>query len=74
MASRSRAYTRPGADPEGRFRPAMTPTERERAEELLKQLTFVPSAKPVVHVKLPPVFGVREAAPWLGLMGIGGSG
>ncbi|MET9436911.1 hypothetical protein [Streptomyces sp. NPDC006551] len=45
MASRSRKYTRPGADPEGRFRPVATPEQKERAEELVKALAPVqPSA------------------------------
>ncbi|OEJ61061.1 hypothetical protein BGM19_26665 [Streptomyces agglomeratus] len=38
MASRSRTYTRPGADPEGRFRPIPTPAEDERAQFFLRTL------------------------------------
>ncbi|OEJ41214.1 hypothetical protein AR457_10140 [Streptomyces agglomeratus] len=38
MASRSRAYTCPGADPEGRFRPIPTPEEVERAQLFLRTL------------------------------------
>lgn len=38
MASRSRAYTRPGADPAGRFRPAATPEQAERAAQLARAL------------------------------------
>ncbi|MFD5107157.1 hypothetical protein [Streptomyces cinereoruber] len=38
MASRSRAYTRPGADPTGRFRPAVTPEQAARAERLAREL------------------------------------
>ena len=71
MASRSRHLTRD--DVEGRFKPPMTAAERERAEQLLREMYPVPSDKPVVHVDMPPVFGAREAAPWLGLLGIGGT-
>ena len=45
MASRSRALTRPGADPEGRFRPAPTPALVERGAQLQQALAPVqPSA------------------------------
>jgi len=41
MASRSRAHTRPGADPEGRFRPAPTPALVERGAQLQRALAPV---------------------------------
>jgi hypothetical protein len=38
VASRSRKYTRPGADPEARFRPVTTPEQQARADEILEAL------------------------------------
>jgi hypothetical protein len=38
MASKSRAYTRPGADPTGRFRPVVTPEQAAQAEQLTRAL------------------------------------
>ncbi|MBA4865931.1 hypothetical protein H1V43_32220 [Streptomyces sp. PSKA54] len=39
MASRSRKYTRAGADPTGRFRPPLTKEQEQSAEELLKAIS-----------------------------------
>lgn len=71
MASRSRAYTRPGADPEGRFRPAPSPELIERAEQLQRALA---PARPSETVKSEAWYGTSRSnekvflpGVWIGL-------
>ena len=72
MASRSRAYTRPGADPEGRFRPAPSPELVERAAELQRALAPV---DPSATVKSEAWYGNTRAnekvflpGVWIGIL------
>lgn len=70
MASRSRHLTR--NDPSGRFAPL--PTEADKAAFAAFQAEMEAVKRPIRQssVQLPPVFSAREAAPWLGLLGMGG--
>jgi hypothetical protein len=72
MASRSRAYTRPGADSAGRFRPAATPEQAAKAEQLARALA---PARPSETVRSEAWYaGARErerfpqAHVWAGLI------
>lgn len=70
MASRSRHLTR--NDASGRFSPLTAAQQRANGERVLAEIAKVCKPQPVVNVAMPPVYGIREAAPWLGLLGIGG--
>ncbi|MFD3334954.1 hypothetical protein ACFWV1_20225 [Streptomyces sp. NPDC058700] len=72
MASKSRAYTRPGADPTGRFRPVATPEQVAKAEQLTRALA---PARPSEMVRSEAWYArsrERERAPlahvWAGLI------
>lgn len=71
MASRSRHLTR--NDASGRFSPLTAAQQRAAGERVLAEIAAVNRPQALVHVAMPPVFGIREAAPWLGLLGIGGA-
>ncbi|AXG81125.1 hypothetical protein [Streptomyces paludis] len=70
MASRSRHLTR--NDPEGRFAPPRTAADEARfaASQAALEMVQRPIRQP--DVQMPPIFSAREAAPWLGLFGLGG--
>ncbi|MGW2513680.1 hypothetical protein ACWC0A_30655 [Streptomyces scopuliridis] len=70
MASRSRHFTR--HDPEGRFSPLTTAEQIAEGERVLASMAEIKKPLPRANVELPPIFSAREAAPWLGLLGIGG--
>lgn len=67
MASKSRAYTRPGADPEGRLRPAPTPAQQRRAEELQRALAPV---QPSAVVRSDAWYGGQKKAQSVFLPGV----
>lgn len=70
MASRSRHLTR--SDTTGRFAPLPTEADKARAAASAAEWEMVrrPIKRP--DVQMPPIFTAREAAPWLGLLGLGG--
>ncbi|MFD6250537.1 hypothetical protein [Streptomyces roseolus] len=72
MASKSRAYTRPGADPEGRFRPVPTPAQQRSAEDLQRALAPV---QPSAVVRSEAWYGDQKKAQaaflpgvWIGIV------
>lgn len=72
MASKSRAYTRPGADPEGRFRPVPTPAQQRSAADLQRALAPV---QPSTVVRSDAWYGDQKRAQsaflpgvWIGLV------
>lgn len=72
MASKSRAYTRPGADPEGRFRPVPTPAQQRSAEDLQRALAPV---QPSAVVRSDAWYGDQKKAQsaflpgvWIGIV------